>query len=125
MAKKRRDSQTLPPVGKTEGATSGATTLPIELFGAEDVQMTYADAVFVNYSFDDISVAFFQTLRKVPRNAQEATESVSTLPARCVSRVVLSPRVAALLHNWLEINIRQREAAIQQLQNKQEPKDQS
>ncbi len=83
--------------------------------------MTYADAVFVNYSFDDISVAFFQTIRKVPRNAQEAMETVSALPARCVSRVVLSPRVAVLLRNWLDLNISQREAAIQQLQKKQEP----
>jgi len=92
--------------------------IPLDLQGAEDVPMTYADAVFVNYAFEDLSIAFFQTTRPIIKTAEEAA-ALESLPARCMVRVVLSPSVATRLRDFLDLNIQQRAAVLQQ--KKMEP----
>jgi hypothetical protein len=73
--------------------------LPLELLAAEDVRLTYADAVWANHTSDDISVAFFQTKR--PVLTEEEFANLQRLPAVCVGRIVLPVRVAEHLRDVL------------------------
>jgi hypothetical protein len=73
--------------------------LPLELLGAEDVRLIYVDAVWVNHTADDISVAFFQTKR--PVLTQDELVKLERLPAACVGRIVLPVRVAEHLRDVL------------------------
>ena len=73
------------------------TWLPVNLLGAEDVRLLYADNVFVNYSADDMTVAFFQSKRPVT-----GSEPPESLEAVCVARIVLPPRLAEHLRKVLD-----------------------
>lgn len=86
-------------MAEDQSDSKGARLLPIELLGAEDVRLTYVDAVFVNYTADDMSIAFFQTKR--PPLTDEQLASLTSLPATCVTRVVLPVRVAEHLRDVL------------------------
>ena len=71
--------------------------LPITLTGADSVRLTYADGLWVNYTVDDVSIAFFQSTRPVITSP----EPVANLEAVCVARIVLPSRIAKHLRDVL------------------------
>lgn len=104
MTKRRRGrlAPDQPQVGDT--VVPEPRELPMDLLGADETPLTYADTVHVGYSRDDISISFFQYTRPILKTKEEV-EALESLPARCVARLVLPARAAIILHGFLGMNL--------------------
>ena len=77
---------------------------PIRYYGAENVIGIFADLAMVSHSTGNFTLYFYQI--QIPETESiKALKEMEVLPARCVSRVVLSPPLVDQLYEAMGKNI--------------------
>ena len=82
------------PVKKKKSARKGDVTLPIEWHYPEDLKTRFANQMLVQFSDPEFYISFFEVrMPVITGDLQERNkrlQAMKTVPAECVSRVVIS-----------------------------------
>jgi len=93
------------PAAREESATiSFVTEKPIHYYGMDDVVPVFGELAAVRHSEQVFSLFFFQTV--VPITEDRAVlEGMREVPAKCVAKIVLTPKLMAEMHKAMQTNI--------------------
>jgi len=70
-----------------------AIELPIKFYGAEDVVAIFADVAAVTHATGIFVISFYQAHAPMFLSEEQGAHEPKEVPARCVSRVVLTPKL--------------------------------
>ncbi len=88
--------------------------IPLEYYGAADVVGIFADQAMVSHSAGVFTLFFFQTQLPLLATPEDLANSLQALPARCVSRIVLTPILMQQFLGALNTNMERYKAIVDQ-----------
>ncbi|MDQ3817540.1 MAG: DUF3467 domain-containing protein [Acidobacteriota bacterium] len=94
--------------------------LPVRYYGTEDVVGIFADLAAVQHTAQHFTMFFFQTA--IPMSQKEsAVLELDELPAKCIARIALTPKLAFDLYKALETNLEKYNKLVEYMQAHGEP----